>query len=379
MISKKETPSKFRKSFSGKEGRTFSKEGKSFSRDGKSFSKEGKSFSKDGKSFSKDGKSFSRDGKSFSRDGKSFSRDGKSFSRDGKSFSRDGKSISRDGKPFSRDGKSFSKEERPFSKERRVGRRDFPKGNGMGPLVKKVEDDGTVRLNKFLANTGLCSRRDADEYIKAGLVTVNGKVVTQMGVRVTYEDDVRFNGERMRGEKKVYIIMNKPKDFVTTVSDPHAEKCVMDLISKTLCPERVFPVGRLDKSTTGVLLFTNDGELAEKLTHPSYQKKKIYQVTLDRNFKSSDMTKLSNGVELEDGMAYADEIAYVGDAKDVVGIEIHSGKNRIVRRMFEHLDYKVKKLDRVYFAGLTKKNLSRGQWRFLSDEEVLMLKMNMYE
>ena len=379
MISKKETPSKFRKSFSGKEGRTFSKEGKSFSKDGKSFSKDGKSFSRDGKSFSRDGKSFSRDGKSFSRDGKSFSRDGKSFSRDGKSFSRDGKSISRDGKPFSRDGKSFSKEERPFSKERRVGRRDFPKGNGMGPLVKKVEDDGTVRLNKFLANTGLCSRRDADEYIKAGLVTVNGKVVTQMGVRVTYEDDVRFNGERMRGEKKVYIIMNKPKDFVTTVSDPHAEKCVMDLISKTLCPERVFPVGRLDKSTTGVLLFTNDGELAEKLTHPSYQKKKIYQVTLDRNFKSSDMTKLSNGVELEDGMAYADEIAYVGDAKDVVGIEIHSGKNRIVRRMFEHLDYKVKKLDRVYFAGLTKKNLSRGQWRFLSDEEVLMLKMNMYE
>ncbi|MGM9776468.1 MAG: pseudouridine synthase [Candidatus Coprenecus sp.] len=358
MISKKETPSKFRKSFSGKEGRTFSKEGKSFSRDGKSFSKEGKSFSRDGKSFSKDGKSFSRDGKSFSRDGKSFSKDGRSFSRD---------------------GKSFSKEERAFSKERRVGRRDFPKGNGMGPLVKKVEDDGTVRLNKFLANTGLCSRRDADEYIKAGLVTVNGKVVTQMGVRVTYEDDVRFNGERMRGEKKVYIIMNKPKDFVTTVSDPHAEKCVMDLISKTLCPERVFPVGRLDKSTTGVLLFTNDGELAEKLTHPSYQKKKIYQVTLDRNFKSSDMTKLSNGVELEDGMAYADEIAYVGDAKDVVGIEIHSGKNRIVRRMFEHLDYKVKKLDRVYFAGLTKKNLSRGQWRFLSDEEVLMLKMNMYE
>lgn len=372
MISKKETPSKFRKSFSSKEGRTFSKEGKSFSRDGKSFSKEGKSFSRDGKSFSRDGKSFSRDGKSFSRDGQSFSRDGKSFSRDGKSFSRDGK-------PFSRDGKSFSKEERPFSKERRVGRRDFPKGNGMGPLVKKVEDDGTVRLNKFLANTGLCSRRDADEYIKAGLVTVNGKVVTQMGVRVTYEDDVRFNGERMRGEKKVYIIMNKPKDFVTTVSDPHAEKCVMDLISKALCPERVFPVGRLDKSTTGVLLFTNDGELAEKLTHPSYQKKKIYQVTLDRNFKSSDMTKLSNGVELEDGMAYADEIAYVGDAKDVVGIEIHSGKNRIVRRMFEHLDYKVKKLDRVYFAGLTKKNLSRGQWRFLSDEEVLMLKMNMYE
>lgn len=242
-----------------------------------------------------------------------------------------------------------------------------------------LPDDGSIRLNKFIANSGICSRRDADEYIKAGLVSVNGDIVTEMGIKVTIDDDVRFNGERIKGERKVYIVMNKPKDFVTTMSDPHAERNVMELISKSLCPERVYPIGRLDKSTTGVLLFTNDGELAERLTHPSYEKKKIYQVTLDRNFKSSDMMKLTEGITLEDGKAYADEATYVGDSKDQVGLEIHSGRNRIVRRMFEALGYKVKKLDRVYFAGLTKKNLSRGQWRFLSEQEVVMLKMNMYE
>ena len=247
------------------------------------------------------------------------------------------------------------------------------------PAVVK-EDDGLVRLNKFIANSGICSRREADEYISAGLVTVNGQVVTEMGVKVNpAEDDVRFNGERLRGEKKVYVLLNKPKDFVTTTSDPHAEKNVMQLISRELCPERIFPVGRLDKSTTGVLLLTNDGELAEKLTHPSYQKKKIYQVTLDKNVKPEDMDKLVSGVDLEDGPAYADEVAYNGDDRSIVGIEIHSGRNRIVRRMFEALGYRVRKLDRVYFAGLTKKNLRRGQWRFLSDEEVTMLKLNFYE
>ena len=247
------------------------------------------------------------------------------------------------------------------------------------PTVVK-EDDGLVRLNKFIANSGICSRREADEYISAGLVTVNGQVVTEMGVKVNpAEDDVRFNGERLRGEKKVYVLLNKPKDFVTTTSDPHAEKNVMQLISRELCPERIFPVGRLDKSTTGVLLLTNDGELAEKLTHPSYQKKKIYQVTLDKNVKPEDMDKLVSGVDLEDGPAYADEVAYNGDDRSIVGIEIHSGRNRIVRRMFEALGYRVRKLDRVYFAGLTKKNLRRGQWRFLSDEEVTMLKLNFYE
>lgn len=247
------------------------------------------------------------------------------------------------------------------------------------PAVVK-EDDGLVRLNKFIANSGICSRREADEYISAGLVTINGEVVTGMGVKVNPDqDDVRFNGERLRGEKKVYVLLNKPKDFVTTTSDPHAEKNVMQLISRELCPERIFPVGRLDKSTTGVLLLTNDGELAEKLTHPSYQKKKIYQVTLDKNVKPEDMDKLVSGVDLEDGPAYADEVAYNGDDRSIVGIEIHSGRNRIVRRMFEALGYRVRKLDRVYFAGLTKKNLRRGQWRFLSEEEVTMLKLNFYE
>ena len=237
-----------------------------------------------------------------------------------------------------------------------------------------------MRLNKFIANSGICSRREADEYITAGLVTVNGNVVTELGVKVRpEEDEVRFNGERLRGEKKVYVLLNKPKDFVTTTSDPHAEKNVMQLISRDLCPERIFPVGRLDRSTTGVLLLTNDGELAERLTHPSYQKKKIYQVTLDKNVKQEDMNKLVEGVSLEDGPAYADEVAYNGDDRSVVGIEIHSGRNRIVRRMFEALGYKVRKLDRVYFAGLTKKNLRRGQWRFLSDEEATMLKLNFYE
>ena len=247
------------------------------------------------------------------------------------------------------------------------------------PAVVK-EDDGMVRLNKFIANSGICSRREADEYISAGLVTVNGQVVTEMGVKVNpAEDDVRFNGERLRGEKKVYVLLNKPKDFVTTTSDPHADKNVMQLISRDMCPERIFPVGRLDKSTTGVLLLTNDGELAEKLTHPSFQKKKIYQVTLDKNLKPEDMDRLVQGVDLEDGPAYADEVAYNGDDRSIVGIEIHSGRNRIVRRMFEALGYRVRKLDRVYFAGLTKKNLRRGQWRFLSDEEVTMLKLNFYE
>lgn len=281
-------------------------------------------------------------------------------------------------------GDRFDKKDRFGKSERFEKRERFGSNRGSAETRKRkpVEvkpDDGSVRLNKFIANSGICSRRDADEYIKAGLVSVNGEIVTEMGVKVSFEDDVRFNGERIKGERKVYIVMNKPKDFVTTMSDPHAERNVMELISKTLCPERVYPIGRLDKSTTGVLLFTNDGELAERLTHPSYQKKKIYQVTLDKNFKGSDMTKLTTGIDLEDGKAYADEATYVGESRDQVGLEIHSGKNRIVRRMFEALGYKVKKLDRVYFAGLTKKNLSRGQWRFLSDEEVVMLKMNMYE
>jgi len=252
------------------------------------------------------------------------------------------------------------------------------RGSRSEPKQPRHSSREGVRLNKFIANSGICSRREADEYIVAGLVSVNGQIVTELGVKVQPGDDVRFNGERLKGEQKVYIVMNKPKDFVTTMSDPHAEKTVMDLIGEN-CPERVFPVGRLDKATTGVLLFTNDGELAEQLTHPSYNKKKIYHIFLDKNLKSTDLQQLLDGVELEDGLSQADSISYIDGDNAQVGLEIHSGRNRVVRRMFEALNYKVKKLDRVYFAGLTKKNLKRGQWRFLTDTEVNMLRMGAYE
>ncbi len=246
------------------------------------------------------------------------------------------------------------------------------------PRLTEGEKKDGVRLNKFVANSGICSRREADEYIVAGLVSVNDVVITEFGVRVKPEDIVKFNGEKISGEAKVYLVMNKPKDFVTTMSDPHAEHTVMDLIAGK-CKERVYPVGRLDKATTGVLLFTNDGELAEKITHPSYEKKKIYHVFLDKNLKGSDFQTIVDGVELEDGFIKADSLSYIDEDHSQIGIEIHSGRNRVIRRIFEHLDYKIKKLDRVYFAGLTKKNLRRGQWRFLDDREVAMLKMGSYE
>ena len=261
--------------------------------------------------------------------------------------------------------------ERPYKKDSYV-----KKEKGATPVAKQEKNPNEVRLNKYISNSGVCSRREADEFITAGLVSVNGNIVTELGTKVNINDDIRFNGERLKGEKKVYIIMNKPKDFVTTTSDPHAEKNVMDLINPELCPERIFPVGRLDKSTTGILLFTNDGELTETLTHPSYHRKKIYEITLETNLKQPDFDALLNGIELEDGSVQADALAYVGEGKNKIGMEIHSGRNRIVRRMFEHLGYNVKKLDRVYFAGLTKKNLRRGQWRFLSDSEVALLRRN---
>ena len=236
-----------------------------------------------------------------------------------------------------------------------------------------------IRLNKYIANSGVCSRREADKFIQAGVVTVNGEVVTELGTKVNVlKDDIRFNGERLKGEEKVYIVMNKPKGFVTSASDPHAEKTVMDLLKG--CKLRVFPVGRLDKNTTGVLMFTNDGEIAEQLTHPSYNKKKIYQVILDKPLEEADKEKiLTEGLDLNDGNIKADELEYI-DAEDHrrLGIEIHSGKNRIVRRIFESLGYDVKALDRVYFAGLTKKGLKKGEWRYLSEGEVNVLKMGAY-
>jgi len=245
--------------------------------------------------------------------------------------------------------------------------------------AKTGHESEEIRLNRYLANAGICSRREADEYIKAGLVTVNGHLVTEMGVKIKPGDEVKYNGEALREEKKVYILLNKPKDYVTTVEDPHAKRTVLDLI-KGACKERVYPVGRLDRNTTGVLLLTNDGDLTKKLTHPRYEKLKIYHVHLNKGLKHADLEKIATGVHLEDGMIRADAINYADPAdKSQVGIEIHSGRNHIVRRIFESLGYEVAKLDRVYFAGLTKKNLSRGEWRLLSEKEINLLKMNAYK
>ena len=242
-----------------------------------------------------------------------------------------------------------------------------------------IDPDAPLRLNKFLSNAGICSRREADNYIEAGLVAVNGTVVTELGTKVLPNDDVRFNGERINPERKVYVLLNKPKDCVTTVDDPQERKTVLDCL-RGIGKERIYPVGRLDRNTTGVLLLTNDGDMAAKLTHPKFMKKKIYHVTCDKNVAMSDMDLLVNGIELEDGPVYADEVTYVNEAdRSQIGIEIHSGKNRIVRRMLEHLGYRVNKLDRVLFAGLTKKNLRRGDWRYLTDKEVNMLRMGAYE
>ncbi len=251
-----------------------------------------------------------------------------------------------------------------------------------GPIEYRsivVDPNEPIRLNKFLANAGVCSRREADELIQAGVVSVNGEVASELGTKILRGDKVMIHDQLVSPDKKVYVLLNKPKDCVTTSDDPNAKLMVMDLV-KNACKERIYPVGRLDRNTTGVLLITNDGDLASKLTHPKYDKKKIYQVTLDKPLEQDDFNKLMQGVTLEDGEMKVDDLNYIdeNDARKV-GIEIHSGKNRIVRRIFEHLGYRVVRLDRVYFAGLTKKNLKRGQWRFLSEKEVSMLRMGAFE
>ena len=234
-------------------------------------------------------------------------------------------------------------------------------------------------MNKFLANAGVCSRREADEFITAGVVSVNGEVVTELGTKIKRGDEVKFHDQAVSIERKIYVLLNKPKDTVTTSDDPQARRTVMDLV-KGACSERIYPVGRLDRNTTGVLLLTNDGDLASKLTHPKCLKKKIYHVHLDKNLTKADMEQIAAGIQLDDGEIQADAISYTDDfKKDEVGIEIHSGKNRIVRRIFESLGYKVVKLDRVFFAGLTKKGLRRGEWRYLTEQEVNFLRMGSFE
>lgn len=259
----------------------------------------------------------------------------------------------------------------------------------MIPLKKKsfiqvkykenADPNAPIRLNKYMANAGVCSRREADDYIQAGAVKVNGEVVKELGTKILRSDKVLFQDKPIDLESKVYVLLNKPKGFVTTTDDPENRKTVMDLV-KSACDERIYPVGRLDRGTTGVLLLTNDGDLASKLTHPRYEKRKIYQVWTDKPVKPEHMQAIADGIELEDGEILVDAISYVTE-EDLtqIGVEIHSGRNRIVRRIFEHFDYRVMRLDRVYFAGLTKKNLSRGRWRYLTEKEVNMLRMGAFD
>ncbi|MDX5448287.1 MAG: RNA-binding S4 domain-containing protein [Bacteroidota bacterium] len=296
---------------------------------------------------------------------KSGSRDSSFPKRDGDrpSYGKSGDRPVR-GKGGPRDG-GYQGKGKKFSK---------PRGKFAEDLSSKSEKEG-IRLNKYLANAGVASRREADELIAAGLVTINGEVVTKMGIKVMPGDTVRYGGDPVQKEKKVYLLLNKPKGFITTMDDPKARKTVMDLVGNA-CKERIYPVGRLDRATTGVLMFTNDGELAKKLTHPSHGAKKIYQVVLNKNLAKADLVKISEGVNLEDGLATVDSVAYVeGKERNHIGMELHIGKNRIVRRIFESLGYEVIKLDRVFFAGLTKKNLKRGQYRFLDQKEINFLKM----
>ncbi len=279
---------------------------------------------------------------------------------------------------FERPAKSkFEKTSKPISERIVKGKKTFATPPEIDNELK-TDKDGLIRLNKYIANSGLCSRREADEYITKGQITVNGVEIRELGTKVKLTDEVRFKDKSLDPEKKVYILLNKPKDYITTVEDPNATRTVMELIEGA-CQQRVYPVGRLDRNSTGLLLFTNDGELTKQLTHPSFLKKKIYEVGLDKDVKKEDVEIIRTGIEIDGDTIAADAIEYIDDYdKSVIGIEIHSGQNRIVRRIFEKLNYRVVKLDRVYFAGLTKKNLPRGKWRFLTQKEVNMLKMNRF-
>ncbi len=292
------------------------------------------------------------------------------------------KNIQSNRSSSNKSNKSYKKKEKGRTRTKRTfNTSEDTEVRSKTPFTKKVSSkrefkpDDKIRLNRFLANSGVCSRREADRYIESGCVTVNGKVADQLGTKVSLYDEVKFNGETLNPQQKVYLLLNKPKGFVTTTDDPQERKTVMDLVGKA-CKERIYPVGRLDKETTGVLLFTNDGDLSKKLTHPSHNKKKIYHVYLDKPLTKTHLLEIARGIELEDGEIAADAIDYAKeDDKREVGIEIHSGRNRIIRRIFAHMGYEVVKLDRVYFAGLTKKNLPRGKWRFLTHVEINQLKM----
>lgn len=336
-------------------------------------------------------RSFRRDNDEDSeRPRRPYRRDNDDSERPRRSYRRDHDDDRGDG--FRRERRSFGdrpfrrREERPrYIEDSQIideivkKRREEGRSPERKPKVLSLqwnEERGLIRLNKYIANAGVCSRREADKLIESGAVTVNGEVVTELGTKIMPTDEVRYGDQVLQREKPVYILLNKPKDYITTTSDEFDRKNVMNLVAGA-CPQRVYPVGRLDRNTTGLLLITNDGEMAKKLTHPRYGVKKIYHVELDKNLSQDDFQQIITGLELVDGFIAPDELAYVGESRREVGITLHSGKNRIVRRIFEHLGYEVVKLDRVYYAGLTKKDLPRGQWRFLRPEEVNILKMSL--
>ncbi len=275
-----------------------------------------------------------------------------------------------------RKGNPVHKKYRSAGNKRKITGKQAPKSR---VVIRKSNESDDIRLNKYIANSGICSRREADEYIQTGLIKVNGKIITELGTKVKLNDDVRYNDERVKTERLVYILLNKPKDYITTLKDPFAKKTVMHLVQNA-CKERIYPVGRLDRNTTGVLLLTNDGDLTKKLTHPSHNKMKVYNVTLDKSLTKPHFNQILKGITLEDGLIAADNLSYIDNSdKTQIGIELHSGRNRIVRRIFNSLGYNIKKLDRVYFAGLTKKGIQRGAWRFLMEKEIIMLKMGAYQ
>lgn len=336
--------------------------------------KDGFKPSKTKRRFDDDEQTSSRPARRFNDDKKGFGGKKRSFKeQDGARFPRSKRKFEEDKRPRRRDVTAESEILTEIVNRRRQEGRKAPQKQKILSLEFE-EQHGPIRLNKYIANAGICSRRDADVLIASGAITVNGEVVTEMGHKVLPTDEVRYGDHVLQREKPVYVLLNKPKDYITTTDDEHDRANVMELV-RDACEERIYPVGRLDRDTTGLLLFTNDGDLTKKLTHPSSQIEKTYSVELDKNFANIDMAALRNGLELPDGLIIPDEVEYVGDSKINVGITIHSGKNRIVRRMFEFLGYEVVKLDRVVFAGLTKKDLPRGMWRFLTKKEVAFLKM----
>ncbi|MBR1632037.1 MAG: RNA-binding S4 domain-containing protein [Paludibacteraceae bacterium] len=333
---------------------------------------------------------YNRQGNDYDRQRRDFDRQGNDYERPNRDYNRQGNDYDRQRRDFDRQGNDYDRQRRDYNRQGRPQGNSMQRKKGPAKNIKRpvqpyyepqpVDPNKPVRLNKYLANAGICSRREADEFIQAGVVTINGEVATMLGTKVYPTDIIRFHDQPIRSERKVYLLLNKPKDCVTTAEDTHARKTVLDVV-KNACLERIYPVGRLDRNTTGVLLLTNDGDLAAKLTHPKYEKKKIYHATLDRPLQSEDYEKLMAGVTLENGDFVKADVIEITDENDPahIGIEIHSGQNRVVRRMFDAVGYKVLRLDRVYFAGLTKKRLPRGKYRFLTPQEVSMLQMGAYE